>query len=102
MKNDKWVPGLVLVLIGAAILLANFGYLHFHWWNFFRLWPIFLIIGGVNLVLSHNKSPWASILKISVVVFGIGLILFGNFGDKYDFWPSRWHYYRHHYNDDSD
>ena len=102
MKNDKWVPGLILVLIGAAILLANFGYLHFHWWNFFRLWPIFLIIGGVNLVLSHNRSPWATILKIAVVVFGIGLILFGNFGDRYDFWPHRWNHVTINDNNDDD
>lgn len=100
MKNDKWVPGLILVLIGTAILLANFGYLQFHWWNFFRLWPIFLIIGGVNLVLSHNKSPWATILKIAVVIFGLGLILFGNFGDRYDFWPHRWNHVTVNDNDD--
>ena len=52
MKNDKLIPGLILVLIGAAILLANYGYLHFHWYNIFRLWPIFLVIGGVNLVFA--------------------------------------------------
>ncbi len=99
MKNDKLIPGLILVIIGAAILLANFGYIEFHWYNIFRLWPIFLIIGGVNLVLSHNRSPWATILKIAVVVFGVGLLLFGNFGDRYNFWPGRhWNSYR---NDDS-
>ncbi|BAU52337.1 LiaI-LiaF-like domain-containing protein [Mucilaginibacter gotjawali] len=87
MKNDKLIPGVILVLIGAAILLANYGYLHFHWWNIFRLWPIFLVIGGINLLFAHNKSPWASVLKISVVVFGFGLVLFGNFGDRYSFWP---------------
>lgn len=100
MKNDKWVPGLILVLIGSAILLANFGYLHFHPENFLRLWPIFLIIGGVNLVLSHNKTPWATILKIAVVIFGIGLILFGNFGDRYDFWP--WEHWSHHSKNNDD
>jgi hypothetical protein len=99
MKNDKLVPGLILVLIGAAILLANFGYLHFHWYNIFRLWPIFLVIGGVNLVFANNKSPWATILKISVVILGFGLILFGNFGDRYTFWPgTHWSYN----NDDKD
>jgi hypothetical protein len=87
MKNNKLIPGIVLVLIGAAILLANYGYLHFHWWNIFRLWPIFLVIGGVNLVFAHNKSPWASVIKIAVLVVGLGLLFFGNFGERYDFWP---------------
>lgn len=103
MKSDKLIPGLILVIIGAAILLANFGYLQFHWVNFFRLWPIFLIIGGVNLVLSHNKSPWATILKIAVVIFGVGLLLFGNFGDRYNFWPGRhWSNYSTDRDDDDD
>jgi len=100
MKSDKLIPGLILVLIGAALLLANFGYLEFHWVNIFRLWPIFLIIGGVNLVLSHNKSPWATILKIAVVVFGVGLLLFGNFGDRYNFWPG--HHWGNFSTDDND
>lgn len=101
MRNDKLIPGLVLVLIGAAILLSNYGYLHFHWYNLFRLWPIFLIIGGVNLVFAHNKSPWATILKVAVVVFGIGLVLFGNFGNRYNFWPGAYYSY-HDDRDDND
>ncbi len=83
MKSDKLVPGIVLVIIGAAILLANFGYIEFRWYNFARLWPIFIVIAGVNLVLSHNKSPWATILKISVIIFGVAILLFGNFDNRY-------------------
>jgi hypothetical protein len=101
MKNDKLIPGVILVLIGAAFLLHNYGYLHFHWENFFRLWPIFLVIGGINLVFANNRSPWATILKISVVILGFGLLLFANFGERYNFWPG-WHYSYHNDNDDND
>ncbi len=87
MRNDKLIPGLILVLIGAAILLSNFGYFHFHWYNIFHLWPIFLVIAGVNLVFAHNKSLWATLLKVAVVVIGFGLLLFGNFGQRFNFWP---------------
>ena len=100
MKNDKLIPGLVLVLIGAAILLANYGYLHFHWWNIFRLWPIFLVIAGVNLVFAHNKSPLATIVKIAVLVGGLGLLFFGNFGERYNFWPGS-HFTWNNNNDDN-
>ncbi len=100
MKNDKLIPGLILVLIGAAILLANYGYLHFHWWNIFRLWPIFLVIAGVNLVFAHNKSPLATIVKITVVVVGLGLLFFGNFGERYNFWPGN-HFSWSNDNDDN-
>ena len=86
MKNDKLIPGMILVMIGAIFLLNNFGYIHFHWYNIWRMWPIFLVIGGVNLVFSHNKSPWATILKISVVIGGFALILFGNFSNNRGWW----------------
>src|ERR1700744_4458448 len=101
MRNDKIIPGVVLVLIGAAILLGNFGYLHFHWWNIFHLWPIFLVIAGVNLVFANNKTGWATALKIGVVVLGFGLLLFGDFGNRYNFWP-RMHYSYHNDKDDDD
>jgi hypothetical protein len=87
MKNDKLIPGVILVLIGAAILLGNFGLLHFRWYNIFHLWPIFLVIAGVNLVFAHNKSIWAIVIKISVMVIGIGVLFFGDFGERYNFWP---------------
>jgi hypothetical protein len=101
MRNDKLIPGLILVMIGAIFLLHNFGYIHFYWGNLFHLWPIFLVIGGVNLVFAHNRSPWATILKITVVVAGFALLIFGNFGDRYRWW---WPHYNYHYNnsDNSD
>ncbi|WP_259068568.1 LiaI-LiaF-like domain-containing protein [Mucilaginibacter sp. X4EP1] len=102
MRNDKLIPGLVLVLIGAAFLLHNFGYLHFHLSNIFHLWPIFLVIAGVNLVLAHNKAIWATILRVSVVVLGLGFVLFGNFGDKYNFWPGFSYHYNKYDKDDDD
>jgi hypothetical protein len=102
MKNDKIIPGLVLVLIGTAFLLNNFGYIHFHWSNIIHLWPIFLVIAGVNLVFAHNNSPWATILKVAVVVGGIGLMLFGDFGNRFNFWPGHHVYYNNDNNMDDD
>ncbi|ASU36352.1 LiaI-LiaF-like domain-containing protein [Mucilaginibacter xinganensis] len=100
MKNDKLIPGVILVLIGAAILLGNFGLLHFRWYNIFHLWPIFLVIAGVNLVFAHNKTIWATIIKISVMVIGVGLLFFGDFGDRYNFWPR--HNFSYHSDDFDD
>jgi hypothetical protein len=100
MRNDKLVPGLILVMIGAIFLLHNFHVIHFYWGNLFHLWPIFLVIGGVNLVFANNRSPWATILKISVVVAGFALLVFGNFGDRGRWW---WpHYYYNNSNDSDD
>jgi len=82
MKNDKLIPGLILVLIGLVILLDNFGYIDFRWGNLWHLWPMFLIIAGVNLVFAHNKTPLATMLKVGVVIVGFALLLFGRFGDR--------------------
>ena len=100
MRNDKLIPGLILVMIGAIFLLNNFGYIDFHWRNLFHLWPIFLVIGGVNLVFAHNRSPWATILKISVVIAGFALLVFGNFGDRHGWWPRYSYHYNRNDNDD--
>jgi len=101
MRNDKLIPGMILVMIGAIFLLHNFGYIHFHWYNLVHLWPIFLVIGGVNLVFANNKSTWATILKISVVIAGFALLIFGNFSDRYSrwWWP---HHYTYHNDDNND
>lgn len=98
MKNDKIIPGLVLVLIGAAFLLNNFGFIHFHWMNLIHLWPLFLVMAGINLVFANNRTVWATILKITVIVGGFALILFGDFGNRFNFWPN----FNYTYNDDRD
>ncbi|QXV66507.1 hypothetical protein INP83_05335 [Mucilaginibacter sp. 21P] len=79
MRSDKLVPGLILVGIGVIFLLDNFNIIDFHWGNLWHLWPIFLIMAGVNLVLANNKAVWASAIKIGVVILGFALLIFGHF-----------------------
>ena len=95
---------MILVLIGAAFLLHNFGYIHFHWENFAFLWPVFIVIGGINLVLASNKSTWATILKAAVLIGGFALILFGDFRYKRHWWSGWGHrnYTFHSDNNDGD
>lgn len=42
------LAGLLLILIGALLLLGNFGL--FHWLSWGRLWPVLLILVGVALL----------------------------------------------------
>jgi uncharacterized membrane protein len=78
MRSEKLYSGIVLVLIGIAFLLNNFGYIDFHWSNLFRLWPVFLVIAGVNMLLSGYREAWATILRIVVLIAGLGFIVFSN------------------------
>ncbi|MEO8887566.1 MAG: DUF5668 domain-containing protein [Mucilaginibacter sp.] len=87
MRDNRIIPGVVLVLIGTAFLLNNYGVISLHWHNFFSLWPIFIVIAGVNLLFAHNRSVWATVIKLIVIVGGLGILLFGNFGNRYNMWP---------------
>jgi hypothetical protein len=99
MRHDRLVPGAILITLGVIFLLRSFGIIHIHWINIIHLWPIFLLIAGINLIFAHNKSPLASALKIGVVLLGLGILLFGNFRNRYNFWP---HYYYNSDNDNND
>lgn len=98
MKHDKLVPGVILIALGIIFLLRSFGYIHIHWLNILHLWPIFLVIGGINLIFANNRSAWATALKLAVVFAGIYILLFGNFSNRFSFWPN----YSYRYNDDND
>jgi hypothetical protein len=102
MKSDKLVPGAILVLLGVVFLLDNFHVINFDWMNLLYLWPIFLIMGGISLVFAGNRSPLATVLKLAVVVGCFALLVFGNFGKRYHFWPNAWTFHSDDYNNDSD
>nr|WP_294789901.1 DUF5668 domain-containing protein [uncultured Mucilaginibacter sp.] len=98
MKSNKLIPGVILILIGVMFLLRNYGYLNFHFWNLFYLWPIVIVVIGINLIFANNKSTWATLLKLGVIVIGFGLLLFGNFSKHHPFGGR----YSYHFNDDDD
>ena len=78
----------VLIGIGVAALLANLGYLHFSLVAILALWPVLLIVAGIDLVLAH-RAPRAA-LAIDVLVVGTGLLLLAArpFGDSLaNVWP---------------
>ncbi|MDT3404613.1 LiaI-LiaF-like domain-containing protein [Mucilaginibacter terrae] len=98
MRNDRLFSGLVLVIIGAVFLLNSFNVIDFNWWNLFRLWPIFLVIGGVNLLLSNTKAVWATVVKVAVLLIGVGFLLFAN-TKHYNHSRPFWHF---NFKDDDD
>ncbi|WP_295653809.1 DUF5668 domain-containing protein [uncultured Mucilaginibacter sp.] len=90
MRNDRLIPGMILVIIGAIFLLDNFGYINFSWETFFSLWPIILIIAGVNLVFAHNRTGWATALKIIVLVIGMGILIWDGTTRHDSHWNFSW------------
>ncbi len=104
MRNDRLIPGLILVLVGLIILFDNLGYIDFDWTAIWHLWPLFLIVAGVNLVFAHTKSAWASVLKILVVIgaFLFVMVRYGDFGPRIGIHNNMAWHHRDHDNDDSD
>jgi hypothetical protein len=105
MKNDRLIPGLILVLIGLVILFDNLGYIDFDWTDILNLWPVFLILVGVNLVFTHTRSPLVTVVKIVVVLCAFLFVLgrYGEFGPKTGMHNHVfWRHYDHDNNDKDD
>ena len=76
MKLDRIMWGIVLLFIGGVLLLDNFNIIEFYWGNVWRFWPIFLIIAGVNILFSRNKSQIGGIISIAVLVITLGVLFY--------------------------
>jgi len=74
MKTDRIMWGIVLLFIGGVLLLENFHIIEFYWRNVIRFWPIFLIIAGVNILFSRNKSQIGGMVSIGVLVITLSML----------------------------
>lgn len=62
--------------LGGVFLLTNFGILGWGAWNtLFRLWPLLLVVAGLELLLGR-RSIWIS-LPVSAIVLGILAVALG-------------------------
>jgi hypothetical protein len=69
------VGPLVLIFIGGIFLLQNTGYLPPNaWLNLWRLWPLMLVLAGVELLLAH-RVPWLLLTAIAALVLAVGVAI---------------------------
>jgi len=65
---------LLLIGIGVLFLMNNLGTLSWSIWELiFRLWPVFLIAAGLDLVIGRT-SAWGSLVAVILIV---GVVAFG-------------------------
>ncbi len=95
MKRDRLITGLLLLGIGILFLLDNFNVINFHWANIISLWPLFLIISGVNLVFSHYHSNNATLIKVLVFAAVFALVIYR--GSM----PADNHFWNRHFNNNA-
>ena len=75
---------IVLIAIGVFFLLVNLGVIQeysFNWSGVFQLWPLFLILIGLNIIVKHAPQPLGGLLSAFVGLVAIGIfgyvLLFG-------------------------
>lgn len=67
----------MLIFIGSVFLLQNTGYLPPNaWQNLWRLWPVILVLAGIELLLA-NRAPWPVMALLGVLVLVGGTIALG-------------------------
>ena len=71
------VGPLVLIFIGSVFLLQNTGYLPPNaWQNLWRLWPVILVLAGIELLLA-NRAPWPVMALLGALVLVGGTLALG-------------------------
>jgi hypothetical protein len=71
------VGPLVLIFIGTVFLLQNTGYLPPNTWqNLWRLWPVILVLAGIELLLG-NRAPWPVVALLGALVLVGGTVAMG-------------------------
>lgn len=68
--------GIVIIFIGGILLLNNFGILPWTVWSIlWRIWPLFLIVGGLDLLLGNSRFARFVITIITLIIVSYLFIL---------------------------
>jgi hypothetical protein len=101
MKRDRLFTGMLLLCIGILFLLDNFKVISFHWSNILGLWPLLLIVSGVNIVTSTYHSKGVNVIRTLVFVAVIGIVAYrGVQPPSHHFWGRQ--FGNHFLNGDND
>lgn len=91
MKYERIIWGVLLLFVGGVLLLENLNVIEFYWRNVWGFWPIFLIIGGVNLLLNRNGSQTGSIVSLAILIITLAfLFVKGQEKPQHSSWLGFW------------
>jgi len=71
MKYKHLFWGLILIAIGMLFILNNFGIVHFSWFSFWRLWPVFLLFWGIAILPVKDMVKYILLGVVLVSMFFI-------------------------------
>ncbi|MHB0884470.1 MAG: LiaI-LiaF-like domain-containing protein [Bacillota bacterium] len=81
------VNGLLVVAVGVILLLHNLGYISWDLWTaILKLWPLLLILGGLNIIFFGRSYIGLGVLILVAVVIIVGVNLgFGRDADGHTY-----------------
>jgi hypothetical protein len=74
-RPPSLVGPVILITIGVLFLLNNLGMLHINIWELWRLWPVLLILGGMEILLGRRSALWSLIVLVLTIVVVVGVVL---------------------------
>lgn len=85
MNKEKFGWGLILLFIGGVLLLDNLNVIDFYWRSVFHLWPVVLIVIGVNLLVPRRGI--GPLISITVTVIALAFLAYqGTFPPRHSWW----------------
>ena len=84
--------GIFLLTLGVLFLARRAGWLYVNWHSLVNLWPVLLILAGVNLILERRGNPAAFITTVMLAV-AVPTTLFGflSHNRNHDGFNMNWH-----------
>ncbi|WP_257657257.1 LiaI-LiaF-like domain-containing protein [Parapedobacter lycopersici] len=74
MNKEKFGWGLVLLFVGGILLLDNLSIIDFYWRSVLHMWPVILIVVGVNLLVPKRGA--GSLISIVVTVVALAFLAY--------------------------
>jgi hypothetical protein len=99
ISSIRW--GVILLGIGLLFLAINLGYLSHHvWWGLIRLWPVFLIAMGIELIFRGGQLRILAFLSPLIVAAAFAYAAFND--NQYDSYDGHYSYRSDDYNSSRD
>jgi hypothetical protein len=72
-RARNYVFPLFLILVGVALFMEQLGKWHLNWLNVLRLWPLLLVLIGLQIILRNVR--WGGIVSLILTVALMALIV---------------------------
>ncbi|WP_080240836.1 LiaI-LiaF-like domain-containing protein [Spirosoma rigui] len=90
-RNNGLFWGIFLLTFGVLFLARRAGWLDVNWHSLVDLWPVLLILAGINIILERRGSAAAFVTTIMLAV-AVPTTLFGFFAHDRDRYGVRWNH----------